>query len=661
MNQAELSIATVRSLGIDMINKANSGHPGMVLGSAPALYTLFTKEMKIFPKESNWFNRDRFVLASGHASSLLYSLLHLSGFDLTIEDLKQFRQWKSRTPGHPEVEMTDGVDASSGPLGQGIPTAVGMAMAERFLAKKYNQENFDVVDHYTYVLCGDGDMQEGVTYEASSLAGHLSLGKLIVLYDSNHVTLDGPLDYSFSENVKKRYEAMSWQVLCVDDGNDITAIHKAIKKAKKEKFKPTLVIVDTVIGYGSKNQGTNKVHGAPLGMEDGKATKQSYDFNHDDFYVPNEVYEDFQKNVFNRGKRTFNKWKKMMKEYKNIYPELYKELSNAVQGKYAFDYSDMLKDFPQGFSEATRNTSEKLINAIAAQNPTFMSGTADLASSTKTTIYDSSRFSCEDYTGRNLFFGIREFAMVAIMNGMTLHTGIKVAAGGFMVFSDYFKAALRMACLMKLPIILPLSHDSIAVGEDGPTHQPVEQLAMMRSMVNIQLLRPADAYEMCAAWKLALESKETPTVLALTRQNVSNLTQATYEDVASGAYIVSSEKSKLDGILIATGSEVELAIQAQKELFKQGHDVRVVSMPSMELFNKQSDEYKESVLPSYMRRRLAIEMGTSFGWHRYIGLDGAMLSVDQFGSSAPADKIIENYGFTVDNVVRTYLNMEKTK
>ena len=661
MNQAELSIATVRSLGIDMINKANSGHPGMVLGSAPALYTLFTKEMKIFPKESNWFNRDRFVLASGHASSLLYSLLHLSGFDLTIEDLKQFRQWKSRTPGHPEVEMTDGVDASSGPLGQGIPTAVGMAMAERFLAKKYNQENFDVVDHYTYVLCGDGDMQEGVTYEASSLAGHLSLGKLIVLYDSNHVTLDGPLDYSFSENVKKRYEAMSWQVLCVDDGNDITAIHKAIKKAKKEKFKPTLVIVDTVIGYGSKNQGTNKVHGAPLGMEDGKATKQSYGFNHDDFYVPNEVYKDFQKNVFNRGKRTFNKWKKMMKEYKNIYPELYKELSNAVQGKYVFDYSDMLKDFPQGFSEATRNTSEKLINAIAAQNPTFMSGTADLASSTKTTIYDSSRFSCEDYTGRNLFFGIREFAMVAIMNGMTLHTGIKVAAGGFMVFSDYFKAALRMACLMKLPIILPLSHDSIAVGEDGPTHQPVEQLAMMRSMVNIQVLRPADAYEMCAAWKLALESKETPTVLALTRQNVSNLTQATYENVASGAYIVSSEKSKLDGILIATGSEVELAIQAQKELFKQGHDVRVVSIPSMELFNKQSDEYKESVLPSYMRRRLAIEMGTSFGWHQYIGLDGAMLSVDQFGSSAPADKIIENYGFTVDNVVRTYLNMEKTK
>lgn len=658
MNQAELSIATVRSLGIDMINKANSGHPGMVLGSAPALYTLFTKEMKIFPKESNWFNRDRFVLASGHASSLLYSLLHLSGFDLTMDDLKQFRQWESRTPGHPEVEMTDGVDASSGPLGQGIPTAVGMAMAERFLAEKYNQENFDVVDHYTYVLCGDGDMQEGVTYEASSLAGHLSLGKLIVLYDSNHVTLDGPLDYSFSENVKKRYEAMGWQVLCVDDGNDITSIHKAIKRGQKEKFKPTLVIIDTVIGYGSKNQGTNKVHGAPLGVEDGKSAKVSYGFEHDDFFVPEEVYEDFQKNVYNRGKRTFNKWKKMMKEYKNTYPELYKELSNAVQGKYAFDYSDMLKDFPQGFSDATRNTSEKLINAIAAQNPTFMSGTADLASSTKTTIYDSPRFSCEDYTGRNLFFGIREFAMVAIMNGMTLHTGVKVAAGGFMVFSDYFKAALRMACLMKLPIILPLSHDSIAVGEDGPTHQPVEQLAMMRSMVNIQVLRPADANEMCAAWKLALESKETPTVLALTRQNVTNLTQATYENVAAGAYVASSEKSQLDGILIATGSEVELAIKAQEELFKQGHDVRVVSMPSMELFNKQSKEYKESVLPSDMRKRLAIEMGTSFGWHQYIGLDGVMLSVDQFGASAPANKVIENYGFTVDNVVRTYLNMK---
>ena len=655
MNQSELSIATIRSLGIDMINKANSGHPGMVLGSAPALYTLFTKELKIYPQESDWFNRDRFVLASGHASSLLYSLLHLSGFDLTIDDLKQFRQWQSRTPGHPEVEMTDGVDASSGPLGQGIPMAVGMAMAERFLASRYNKEEFEVVDHYTYALCGDGDMQEGVTYEASSLAGHLSLGKLIVLYDSNKVTLDGPLDYSFSEDVKKRYEAMNWQVITVGDGNNIDSILKAIKKAKKEKFKPSLIIVETIIGYGSKNQGTSKVHGAPLGKEDGKAAKLSYGFDHDDFFVPEEVYADFKKNVYNRGKRSFNKWKKLMKDYKNTYPELYKELSDSAKGKYTFNYDEFIKQYTVGSNEATRNTSEKIINEIARQNPTFLSGTADLASSTKTIIQGEDRFSCENYTGRNLFFGIREFAMVSIMNGMMLHKGMKVASGGFLVFSDYFKAALRMSCLMELPIVLPLSHDSIAVGEDGPTHQPVEQLAMMRSMVNMQVLRPADAYEMCAAWKIAMETKNKPTALILTRQNVSNLSQATFEDVSRGAYIVSKEKDKLDGILIASGSEVELAMKAQEELYKQGHDVRVVSMPSMELFDQQSAEYKEMVLPNHMRKRLGIEMATDFGWHKYVGLDGDVVCVNRFGASAPANVVIEKYGFTVENIVERFL------
>lgn len=657
MNQSELSIATIRSLGIDMINKAKSGHPGMVLGSAPALYTLFTKELKIFPQESDWFNRDRFVLASGHASSLLYSLLHLSGFDLNMDDLKAFRQWQSRTPGHPEIDLTDGVDASSGPLGQGIPMAIGMAMAERFLAKRYNKDDYEVVNHFTYALCGDGDMQEGVTYEAASLAGHLALGKLIVLYDSNHVTLDGPLDYSFSEDVKKRYEAMNWQVLCVADGNDTVAILKAIKKAKKEQFKPTLIIVDTIIGYGSSNQGTSKVHGAPLGDEDGKHAKLSYGFDHEDFYVPKDVYEDFKKNVFNRGKRCFHKWKKMMREYKNTYPELYKELADAVKGQYDFDYSDFIHDYPLGLSEATRGTSEKIINEIAAQNPTFLSGTADLASSTKTVIKDGGRFSCENPSGRNLYFGIREFAMVTIMNGMTLHKGIKVAAGGFLVFSDYFKAALRMAALMHLPIVLPLSHDSIAVGEDGPTHQPVEQLAMMRSMVNVQVIRPADANEMCAAWKLAMKTQDCPTALILTRQNVTNVTNATYEDVSHGAYVVSKENDQLDGILIATGSEVELALQAKKELLSKGYDVRVVSMPSMELFDQQSQNYQDSVLPRTMRKRLGIEMGTDFGWYKYIGLDGKMISVNQFGASAPANKVIQEYGFTVENIVETYLSM----
>lgn len=657
MNQSELSIATIRSLGIDMINKANSGHPGMVLGSAPALYSLFTKEYKVFPAHSQWINRDRFVLASGHASSLLYSLLHLSGFQVSMDDLKQFRQWGSCTPGHPEVELTDGVDASSGPLGQGIPMAVGMAMAEAFLATKYNKKDYPVIDHYTYVLCGDGDMQEGVTYEASSLAGHLSLGKLIVLYDANNVTLDGPLNYSFSEDVKKRYESMNWQVICVQDGNDYGAIAKAIKKAKKEVYKPTLIIVNTIIGFGSQNQGTSKVHGAPLGEEDGQYAKRQYGFEYDNFFVPEEVYDDFKKNVFNRGKRAYNKWNKMMDTYKTEYPELYQELFQNINDEYSFDEAAFIKEYQDGISEATRVTSEKLINAIAAQNPTFLSGTADLASSTKTIIKDAERFSCDNYGGRNLFFGIREFAMVAIMNGMTLHKGIKVAAGGFMVFSDYFKAALRMACLMKLPIILPLSHDSIAVGEDGPTHQPVEQLAMLRSMPNIQVIRAADAYEMCGAWKKAVETNDCPTALILTRQNVTNFTHATYEDVCHGAYVVSQEKDNLDGIIIATGSEVELAMQAQKALLEQGKDVRVVSMPSMELFDQQDDSYKEKVLPKHIRKRLAVEMACDFGWHKYVGLDGKVISVNQFGASAPANIVIQEYGFTVENIVETYLSL----
>lgn len=657
MNQSELSIATIRSLGIDMINKANSGHPGMVLGSAPALYSLFTKEYKVFPAHSQWINRDRFVLASGHASSLLYSLLHLSGFQVSMDDLKQFRQWGSCTPGHPEVELTDGVDASSGPLGQGIPMAVGMAMAEAFLATRYNKKDYPVIDHYTYVLCGDGDMQEGVTYEASSLAGHLSLGKLIVLYDANNVTLDGPLNYSFSEDVKKRYESMNWQVICVQDGNDYEAIAKAIKKAKKEVYKPTLIIVNTIIGFGSRNQGTSKVHGAPLGEEDGQYAKRQYGFEYDNFFVPEEVYDDFKKNVFNRGKRAYNKWNKMMDTYKTEYPELYQELFQNINDEYSFDETAFIEEYQDGISEATRVTSEKLINAIAAQNPTFLSGTADLASSTKTIIKNAERFSCENYGGRNLFFGIREFAMVAIMNGMTLHKGIKVAAGGFMVFSDYFKAALRMACLMKLPIILPLSHDSIAVGEDGPTHQPVEQLAMLRSMPNIQVIRAADAYEMCGAWKKAVETNDCPTALILTRQNVTNFTHATYEDVCHGAYVVSQEKDNLDGIIIATGSEVELAMQAQKALLEQGKDVRVVSMPSMELFDQQDDSYKEKVLPKHIRKRLAVEMACDFGWHKYVGLDGKVISVNQFGASAPANIVIQEYGFTVENIVETYLSL----
>lgn len=656
MDISNLSIATIRSLGIDTINKANSGHPGMVLGSAPALYTLFNKELNIYNKEAEWINRDRFVLASGHASALLYSMLHLTGFDVTIDDLKNFRQLNSRTPGHPEIEMTHGVDASSGPLGQGIPMATGMAMAEKFLASQYNKENFDIIDHYTYVLCGDGDMQEGVTYEAASLAGHLSLGKLIVLYDANKVTLDGPLSMSFSENVKKRYEACNWQVLEVKDGNDINEIHKAIKKGKKEQFKPTLIIVNTVIGFGSANQGTNKVHGAPLGKEDGKNAKLSYGFDHDEFYVPEEVYEDFKKKTIKRGKSKFNKWNKLFNEYKEQYPTEAKQLEDAIAGKYSLNIDELLKNYPVGHNDATRNTSLEVIQEVAKQNPTFLSGTADLASSTKTKIKDEDDFSVENYNGRNLVFGIREFAMVAIMNGMTLHKGVKVSAGGFLVFSDYFKAAVRMACLMKLPIILPLSHDSIAVGEDGPTHQPIEQFAMLRSIPNMHVIRPGDAVEMAAAWKLAIESTENPTALILTRQNVETMENSSVEGVSKGAYVIGKEENHLDAIIIASGSEVNLAMKAKKVLFEKGIDIRVVSMPCQEFFDQQDEQYKEAVLPNAMRKRLSVEMASSFGWHKYVGLDGITMSIDEFGKSAPAQDVIQSYGFTVDGVVE---NIEK--
>lgn len=656
MDISNLSIATIRSLGIDTINKANSGHPGMVLGSAPALYTLFNKELNIYNKEAEWINRDRFVLASGHASALLYSMLHLTGFDITIDDLKNFRQLNSRTPGHPEIEMTHGVDASSGPLGQGIPMAAGMAMAEKFLASQYNKENFDIIDHYTYVLCGDGDMQEGVTYEAASLAGHLSLGKLIVLYDANKVTLDGPLSMSFSENVKKRYEACNWQVLEVKDGNDINEIHKAIKKGKKEQFKPTLIIVNTVIGFGSANQGTNKVHGAPLGKEDGKNAKLSYGFDHDEFYVPEEVYEDFKKKTIKRGKSKFNKWNKLFNEYKEQYPTEAKQLEDAIAGKYSLNIDELLKNYPVGHNDATRNTSLEVIQEVAKQNPTFLSGTADLASSTKTKIKDEDDFSVENYNGRNLVFGIREFAMVAIMNGMTLHKGVKVSAGGFLVFSDYFKAAVRMACLMKLPIILPLSHDSIAVGEDGPTHQPIEQFAMLRSIPNMHVIRPGDAVEMAAAWKLAIESTENPTALILTRQNVETMENSSVEGVSKGAYVIGKEENHLDAIIIASGSEVNLAMKAKKVLLEKGIDVRVVSMPCQEIFDQQDEQYKEAVLPNAMRKRLSVEMASSFGWHKYVGLDGITMSIDEFGKSAPAQDVIQSYGFTVDGVVE---NIEK--
>lgn len=650
MELTDLSVATIRSLGIDMINKANSGHPGMVIGSAPALYSLFTKELNVNPHNPEWFNRDRFVLASGHACPLLYSLLHLSGYDLTKEDLQNFRQLGSKTPGHPEYKETPGIDASSGPLGQGIPMAVGMAMAEKSLSTKFNKPDMNIVDHYTYVLCGDGDMQEGVTYEACSLAGHYSLGKLIIIYDANKVTLDGPLELSFSEDVKKRFIATGFEVIEVEDGNNVDALAKAIKKAKRNLYKPTLIINHTIIGFGSINQGTSKVHGSPLGKEDGKNAKLSYGFDHEEFYVPEEIYQHFNQTILKRGKNKNKKWDKLLNQYQELYPELHKEFMQALNDDYELDFDKILPQYKAGHLDATRNTSQQVIDAFAPVYKSFLAGAADLSGSTKSNISNEKPFLPGSYDGRNVYYGIREFAMVSIMNGMTLHTGLRVASGAFMVFSDYLKAGLRMSCLMGLPIILALSHDSIAVGEDGPTHQPIEQLPMLRSMINMQVLRPCDANEMSASWRIALETKDRPTALLLTRQNVETLSTTNYEGVVRGAYIVGKEENRIDAIIIATGSEVNLAMKAKAELMNEGIDVRVVSMPSMDLFERQSDQYKESILPRHITKRLSVEMASEFGWGKYVGLDGLSMSINSFGASAPANDVIEHFGFNVENV-----------
>lgn len=651
----QLSINSIRVLGIDAINKANSGHPGVVLGAAPMAYTLWTEHMKINPKNSNWFNRDRFVLAAGHGSMLLYSLLHLSGHKVTMDDLKNFRQWGSKTPGHPEYKHTDGIDATSGPLGQGIPIAVGMAMAEKFLSARYNKENFDIVDHYQYVICGDGDLMEGVTSEASSLAGHLGLGKLVVLYDSNDICLDGKTSDSFSEDVLKRYESYGWHVQRVDDGNDVEAISKAIQIAKSKDNKPSLIEVKTVIGFGSKNQGKNSVHGAPLGAEDGEQAKKAYGWEHEPFTIPEEVYENYKNKIQIPGRNAEDKWNTLFETYKKEYPKEAFELEKAMNGEFLVELVDVLPEYEVGHSDATRNTNNEVINAIAKAIPYFIGGSADLSGSNKTLIKNEEKFIVGKNYGRNIYFGVREFAMASILNGMALHGGVKVYGATFFVFSDYLKPAVRMAAIMGLPITYVFTHDSIAVGEDGPTHEPIEQLAMFRSLPNMVMFRPADAVETAAAWKLAVEAKDHPTALALTRQNVTVMDGSSYEGVKKGAYIISAAKGKSEGILIATGSEVNLALKSQEELAKENIHVSVVSMPSMELFEKQTKEYKEGVIPKNITKKLAIEMGTTFGWHKYAG---DVIGIDKFGASAPAGKVIEEYGFTVDNVVKRFKSIQ---
>ncbi|MBB6444168.1 transketolase [Bacillus benzoevorans] len=651
-----LAIASIRTLSIDAIEKANSGHPGMPMGSAPMAYTLWSRFMNHNPKNPQWFNRDRFVLSAGHGSMLLYSLLHLSGYDLSMEDLKQFRQWGSKTPGHPEFGHTAGIDATSGPLGQGIAMGVGMAMAERHLAAAYNKDNYPVVDHFTYSICGDGDLMEGVSAESASLAGHLKLGKLVVLYDSNDISLDGDLHQSFSESVENRFKAYGWQYIRVEDGNDLETIAKAIEEAKQDESRPTLIEVRTVIGYGSPNKsGKAASHGAPLGSDEVKLTKEAYNWTfEEDFHVPNEVYDRFKSLIVEQGEKKEKEWVELLNQYKNEYPELGQELQTAINGELPQGWSKDLPVYEEGKSLASRASSGEAINGIAKNLPSLFGGSADLAGSNKTTIKGSADFLPGSYEGRNIWFGVREFAMGAALNGMALHGGLKVFGGTFFVFSDYLRPAIRMAALMQLPVTYVFTHDSIAVGEDGPTHEPIEQLAALRAMPNLSVLRPADGNETAAAWKLAIESTNTPTALVLTRQDLPTITtsaQNAYDGVSKGAYVISpAKKENADVLLIASGSEVNLAIEAQGALEKDGISASVISMPSWDRFEKQTKEYKESVLPKSVKKRLAIEMGSSFGWHRYAGDEGDVLAIDQFGASAPGEKVIEEYGFTVENV-----------
>lgn len=642
------AINAIRVLGVDAINKANSGHPGIVLGAAPMVYQLFTEYLNINVKNPNWINRDRFILSAGHGSMLLYAINHLSGYKISIEDLKKFRQ-VGITPGHPEYGHTDGVETTSGPLGQGISNAVGMAIAETHLAARFNKEGLNLVDHYTYVLCGDGDLQEGVAMEAMSLAGHLGLGKLVVLFDSNDIQLDGKVSLAYSENHQKKFEAMGWDYQRVEDGNDLVAINRAIKKAKKASDKPSIIEVKTTIGFGTSVQGTSKVHGAPVGLQEAEVLRKNLNWNEEPFVVPQDIYNHYKQKVASRGLRAYRKWNLLTKKYQELYPSEYEQFTSFFNQDIVVNLDDFTNEVSSE-KDATRNISGKIINKLSAINLNLIGGSADLTASTKAKGADG-HYDKNHRLGRNLNFGVREHAMGAIVNGMVLHGGLKVFGGAFFVFSDYMKPAIRLAAIMRIPSIFVFSHDTIAVGEDGPTHQPVEQLTGLRAIPNLNVIRPADANETLAAWKIAMESKSTPTVIILTRQNVNNQKTTSYEGVSKGAYIVSKENEHIDGILLASGSEVGLALEAKSILEQQGLDIRVVSMPSHYLFEKQTNKYQKEVLPK-RAKVLAIEMGSRLSWYKYTSY---VYGLDDFGISAPLEVALEYYGFTKEKVAEYFI------
>lgn len=661
MNIEQKSVNAIRVLAADTVQKANSGHPGMPLGSAAMAYELWANHLTHNPKNPKWVNRDRFILSAGHASSLLYSLLHLFGYGLTIEDMKNFRQDNSLTPGHPEYGHTVGVEATTGPLGAGMGMAVGMAMAQAHMAATFNTEDYNIIDHYTFVLGGDGCMEEGISSEAFSLAGTLGLSKLIVLYDSNNITIEGNTDLAFTEDVNKRMEAFGFQTLTVEDGNNLEEISKAIELAKAEKTKPSFITVKTKIAFGCPaKEGSESSHGSPLGEENVKALRDNLGWEEQEaFVIPQDVYDNFAQKA-KKGQEAEDNWNKLFKAYCEKYPE-----KKALWDKYfaVIDDEKLLncdefwsyEDKPQ----ATRSLSGNMINRLAKIMPNFWGGSADLGPSNKTVIKDGGSFSKNNYLGRNIHYGVREFAMAAIANGITLYGGTKTFVGTFFVFSDYLKPMARLAALMKIPVTYVLTHDSIGVGEDGPTHEPIEQLAMLRAMPNINVFRPADAIETAAAWYSAITSKNTPTVLALSRQNLPQIEGSSKEALKGDYIIAESIKAKPDAIIIASGSEVSLAVDAKKELMEKGFDIRVVSMPCMDIFEQQSDEYKEKILPQTVEKRLVVEAGSSICWGKYLGFKGKSVTIDTFGASAPANVLFKKYGFTVENVVNKALSMLK--
>ena len=656
MNIEEMSVNAIRVLSADAIQKANSGHPGLPLGTAPVAYELFAKHMNYNPHNPDWVNRDRFVLSGGHGSMLLYSLFHLFGIgNLSLEEVKNFRQFGSLTPGHPEYGHTVGVEATTGPLGQGMAMAVGMAMAEAHLSSVFNKEGFPVVDHYTYVLGGDGCMMEGISSECFSLAGTLGLSKLIVFYDSNNISIEGSTDIAFTEDVVTRFKAFGFQTIEVEDGNDLEAIGKAIEEAKADKTRPSLIKVNTLIGYGCPaKQGKASAHGEPLGVDNVAALKENINWPcKGDFEVPKEVYYHYKELADNMAKAE-DKWNELFAAYVEKYPEMKELWDNYFDG---YDMSDLFNSdeyWAKGDKpEATRSTSGTILNMIKKAMPNLIGGSADLAPSNKTNMKDAGDFSKDNYAGTNLHFGVREQAMAAIGNGLALHGGLKAFVATFFVFSDYVKPMARLSALMKLPLTYVFTHDSIGVGEDGPTHEPIEQLAAFRSLPDFTVFRPCDRTETAAAWMYAVENECGPTGLVLTRQNLPQM-EGSSKDALKGGYVIAeSEKAVPDAIIIASGSEVSLAVNAKEELKKSGIDVRVVSMPSMELFDKQSAEYKESVLPNAVRKRVAVEALSDFGWYKYVGLDGKVIAMEGFGASGPAATLFEHFGFTVDNVVKT--------